>query len=64
MREPWQDLHDEVKRLREQYEQDRARRRENFDRALFVLMGATAGLVLGFVVALGGLWMAGLQGTR
>jgi hypothetical protein len=64
MREPWQDLHDEVKRLRERYELDRERRREHLDRALYALMGAVFGFMVGFVIALAVSWMAALKGAR
>jgi hypothetical protein len=44
------DLQAEIKYLRERYERDRDRRRENFDRAWFVAIGVMFGFGLGLLV--------------
>jgi hypothetical protein len=44
------DLQAEIKYLRERYERDRDRRRENFDRAWFVSIGVMFGFGLGLLV--------------
>jgi hypothetical protein len=47
--EELRDLKREIKYLRERYERDRDQRRENFDRAWFVLIGVMFGFGLGLV---------------
>ena len=44
------DVQREIRYLRERYERDRDQRRENFDRAWFILMGMMFGFGLGLVV--------------
>ena len=44
------DVQREIRSLRERYERDRDQRRENFERAWFVLMGVMFGFGLGLVV--------------
>ncbi len=44
------DVQREIKYLRERYERDRDQRRENFERAWFVLVGMMFGFGLGLVV--------------
>jgi hypothetical protein len=44
------DVQREIRYLRERYERDRDQRRENFERAWFVLMGVMVGFGLGLIV--------------
>jgi hypothetical protein len=44
------ELQREIRYLRERYERDRDQRRENFERAWFILMGVMFGFGLGLVV--------------
>lgn len=44
------DVQREIRYLRERYDRDRDQRRENFERAWFVLMGVMFGFGLGLVV--------------
>jgi hypothetical protein len=44
------DVQREIKYLRERYERDRDQRRDNFERAWFVLVGMMFGFGLGLVV--------------